>query len=48
MEGVYYSRKKVTLLMVRQLGTPGSSWDDAVKRFQQRRLAANSSGPQPG
>jgi hypothetical protein len=42
MEGIYYSREEVRLLMVRQLGMPGSSWDDALKAFQQRRLAANS------
>jgi hypothetical protein len=41
MEGVYYGRGKVTLLMVREIVPAGRSWDEAAAAFQRRRREVN-------
>lgn len=45
-EGVYYSRDAMRLLLVRTLGTPTVTWEDASSRFLSLREAA-AAGPGP-
>jgi hypothetical protein len=37
MEGAYYSRGNVTLLMVREIAPTATSWPEAAEAFQRRR-----------
>lgn len=49
MEGAYYSRNRVTLLMVREIVPSGKIWDAVVASFDSRRRRSNAadSGPEP-
>ena len=40
MEGSYYGRGEMTLLMVREIVPAGRSWETAVAAFQRARLRA--------
>jgi hypothetical protein len=40
MEGRYYGRRKVTLLMVREIVPAGGSWETAVAAFERTRREA--------
>jgi hypothetical protein len=42
MEGSYYGRRRVTLLMVREIVPAGGSWDTAVTAFEWTRRAATA------
>jgi hypothetical protein len=42
MEGIYYGRGAVSLMMVKELASPCGGWDDAVAAFQQLRTRATS------
>jgi hypothetical protein len=42
-EGVYYSDDPMSLIRVRDLGLPGTTWDDAVAKFMARRVEARGS-----
>jgi hypothetical protein len=42
MEGAYYGRRKVMLLMVREIVPTGESWETAVAAFERTRRGATA------
>ena len=42
MEGSYYGRRKVTLLMVREIVPNGGNWETAVAAFERTRQRATA------
>jgi hypothetical protein len=40
LDGIYYARGAVSLMMVRELAPASASWEEAVAKFEQLRSAA--------